>query len=208
MNIKIDVNAAEVQKILKGVPAKIVTPSLVTAINRAARDGKTSAIKATSRATGVKQKAIRKRITGGNTGNAKASRKRLSSLLFIRTNEGVKVSQALNKSALKKLQTRKSFVATMPSGHKAIWERNGKPKRAAKKGRYYGKVSSRGPGKGRLIKREPISELKIPLHPVGTEAAKKAFTQRAKVTLPNELKNQITRKLNAQAARNTRSGRK
>lgn len=205
MDIKIDINTAEVKKILQGVPAKIVIPSLVTAINRAARDGKSSAIKATSRATGVKQKAIRKRITGGNTGKAKANRKKLSALLFIRTNEGVKVSQALNKSALKKLQTRKSFVATMPSGHRAIFERTGEPKRAARKGRYYGKVSSRGPSKGRLIKREPISELKIPLHPVGTEAAKRAFTQRAKVTLPNELRNQIKRKLNAQAARNKRS---
>lgn len=201
MNVNIDVNTAQLKKIIAGVPDKIVKPALVTSINRAARDGKSAAIRATVSVTGVKRKAISKRITGAK-GNAAAKRKKPNAMIFVRTDEGVKISQAINKTSIKKFATRKSFNATMPSGHFGAFERTGKPKRAAKKGRYYGKVSSRGPGKGRPIKREPIQEIKIPLHPHGTAAAKRAFVSKAKEVLPKELKRNIERKINAQKASN------
>lgn len=205
MEIKVDANTKEIKKLLKSVSPKIVTPSLVQAINTAVRGGKSSAIKATAKTTGVKQKAIRKRITGGNKGSAKANRKKLSSMLFIRTNVGIKASEALNKGALKKVQTRNSFFAEMPSGKRGIWERTGQRKTVPKQGRYKGKISSRGQGKGRPIRREPIAEILIPLHPLGTNAASRAYRKRVNEDLPKELQRQILRRVNAQAARNKRS---
>lgn len=195
MKIDIDGNFDEIQRIIKDIPHKIVIPSLVTAINRAARDGKSSARKALAKSTGVKQRSIKSRVSGAS-GRARANRKRTNAMVFVRTEKGVKFSAALNKGAIKKVKTRKSFVATMPSGHKSVYERTGQRKVVPKQGVYHNRIVKRGPNRGHRMRREPIDELKIPLHPVGTRAAKNAFIKRSKETLLNELTRQINRKLN------------
>lgn len=194
MNIQLKTNIADVLKAFDDISEKIATPSVIQAINTAARDGKSAATKAAINITGIKAKAIRARIKGGK-GNTLASKAKMSAVVYLNFKRGVKTSEALNKSALKKYETPDSFFVVLPSGHAAIFERTGAPKRAPKKGSYAGKKIQRGPRKGQPILREPIDEVRIPLHPHATNAANMAWQKKTDEVFERELLRQLNRRL-------------
>lgn len=198
MNIQLKTNIDEVLRSLNNISEKIATPSIVQAINTSARNGKAAAAKAAVAVSGVRPKAVRSRIKGGK-GNTLASRKKMAAVVYLNFQRGVKSSEALSKSALKKYGTRESFFVKLPSGHAAIFERTGEQKRVPKKGSYAGRKIQRGPRKGQALLREPIDELRIPLHPHATQAAQTAWRQRTGEVFERELLRQINRRIKASA---------
>lgn len=208
MKVKIKTNVKQVNRAIKSVPKGIVIPAAVMAINKAARDGRSEARSRMSKVTGVRRRAINKRVTGARK-SAAASRKKLNASVYIRSSIGVKASEALGKKQAKKVsiasgKASKPFYAKMASGKQGLFRRTGGAKIPTKSGSYAGRISTRGKNKGQLIEREPIESLgsqlqakepRIQLHPHGTEAARKGFFSRAKKVLPKEFNRQINRKL-------------
>lgn len=194
MNIQLKTNITEVLAAFDNISEKIATPSVIQAINTAARDGKSAATKAAIAVSGVKAKAVRTRIKGA-TGNTRATRAKMSAVVYLNFQRGVKSSEALQKSALKKYGTRNSFFVKLPSGHAAIFERTGLQKRPMKKGTYAGRKIQRGPRKGQALLREPIDELRIPLHPHATQAAQAAWRTKTNDVFERELMRQLNRRL-------------
>lgn len=198
MNIQLKTNINDVLKSLETITEKIATPSIIQAINTSARDGKSAATKAAVAVSGVRPKAVRDRVRGGK-GATLATRKKMAAVVYLNFQRGVKSSEALTKSALKKYGTRESFFVKLPSGHAAIFERTGEQKRAPKKGTYAGRKIKRGQRKGQMLLREPIDELRIPLHPHATQAAQNAWRQRTGEVFERELIRQINRRLKSNA---------
>lgn len=201
MEIKIKSSMKNFKRLMKNLPDKVAFTSAVTAINRAARDGKREGIKVMVARTGVRRSAIggmrrkgktniKARITGAS-GNARATKDRLSAMIFVKSDIPVKFSTAYGKGAVKKISSlnRNAFPATMPSGKRSQWARTGEAKRYPTKGSYL----------GRNIKREPIKELEIPIRHA-TALTGKAIQRKAAEVLPKEFQRISQRKL-AQLAR-------
>lgn len=189
---------------MKQVQSRIAKPAAVQAINRAGREGKSAAVKAAVSSTGMrravfsgnKRTSTKARITGAK-GKARANRKRLSLVVYVRTEKGVRFSKAFNKGSIKRISStdRKAFFATMESGKKSLFKRTGAAKRQAKKGRYAGRYATAGPRRGMPILREPITEILLPLHPFATNIIKRSFFMKAQKVLPVEFKKAVNMKL-------------
>lgn len=194
MDITVDGNFAEVQKIIEGLPLKIVQPALVQALNRVGRDSRNAGRKALRNVTGISPKAARARIRGA-TKKSRATRKQPNVRIFIRTEKPIKYSKGFSKTKIRKNKEQGSFLATMPdSGKFSRWKRQG-TKTKPTKGRYAGKTSSRGERKGQPILRQPIVELDKSLHPHGTKAAQYAISRKVRADLPKQVQKSVNLKL-------------
>jgi len=194
MEISINGNFEEVQKILESVPVKIAQPALIQALNRVGRDARNAGRKALRNVTGISPKAARTRIRGA-TKKSRATRKQPNVRIFVRTEKPIKYSKGFSKTKIRKNKEQGSFLATMPdSGKFSRWKRQG-AKRKPTKGFYAGKNSSRGERKGQPILRQPIVELEKTLHPHGTRAAQAAIFRKVRSDLSKQVKKSVNLKL-------------
>ena len=195
MKLQLKSNIDDVLRDFAEVSEKKIPTAIVRALNTAARRGKTAATKASVAVTGFPPRLMKNRVRGVS-GNSLASKSRMSVVLYLNFEKGVKASLAIDKKKLAKFAVKNGFLVTLESGKRSIFERTGKAKRPTKSGSYKGRILKRGPRKGQLITREPIDEVRLPLHPHATRAATRAWTTTATPAFEKELVRQLTRVLN------------
>jgi len=165
-DIDVSSNADEVAAIMGRIGERIVDDARIAALNRTGASGVTQIRKDTATATGVPSKEISKRMK-----LHRASKRVRGARIFIGVlpvaaikaggralANGVSYRGAKGEGRVK---IKSGFLATMPTGHRGIFQRTGEAKRVMTKGNYQGQ------------RREPIAEVKIQIAPTARRNAER-----------------------------------